>query len=351
MNNGIVQSLALASHIGSPAGFYHRNEGIMKRSCLIFNAKAGAASALEALRRRFMALSPCEFRSTADGHDVKTQVQAAIEQGAQRIIVAGGDGTVSRAVNAMAADFTRADLAILPFGTGNDLARSVGIPLDNIESALSLALSGESVPMDVVRVFDGKTAYLINAASAGFGGQVAADITETDKARWGAFAYWMTALTELINLPQFDIHMELDDCSFDAQIYGLTIANGRYLGGGFPIARGAFVNDGLLDVTVIPVLTTLELLAAGLNYAVGISSGGDRIENFRSRRVRVSSTPDMLFSIDGEPIREVEATFEVLPRALRIVAGTQAPAVCTASPNAAMGLPQGQTSDSSIHAL
>jgi hypothetical protein len=146
----------------------------MKRSCMIFNAKAGAASALEALRRRFMASSPCEFRSTADGHDVKTQVQSAVEQGAQRIIVAGGDGTVSRAVSAMAADFTRADLAILPLGTGNDLARSVGIPLDNIESALSLALSGESVPMDVVRVFDGKTGYLINAASAGFGGQVAA---------------------------------------------------------------------------------------------------------------------------------------------------------------------------------
>jgi diacylglycerol kinase family enzyme len=103
-------------------------------------------------------------------------------------------------------------------------------------------------------------------------------------------------------------------------------------------------------VTVIPVLPTLDLLAAGLNYAVGVSSGGDRIENFRSRRVRVSSKPEMLFSIDGEPIREVEATFEVLPLALRIVAGTQAPAVSNVSPAAAIGLPQGQASGSSIDA-
>lgn len=204
------------------------------------------------------------------------------------------------------------------------------------------------MPIDVVRVFDGNTSYLINAASAGFGGQVAADIDASDKARWGAFAYWMTAITELVNLPQFDIHMELDDRTSDSRVYGLTIANGRYLGGGFPIAREAFVNDGLLDVTVIPVLPALELLAAGLNYMVGVSSGGDRLQNFRSRRVHVSSMPEMLFSIDGDPIREVEATFEVLPGALRIVPGPQAPAISDASPTAVVLLPPSLVSDNSI---
>lgn len=319
----------------------------MKRTCLIFNARAGAANNLEVLFRRFMAAPQCDFRATSDAGEVKAQVESAIEQGAERIIVAGGDGTVSRVVDAVARDFERADLAILPLGTGNDLARSVGIPLDNLESALSLAFTGDSVPVDVVRVFDGQTTYLVNAASAGFGGQVAAGINAADKARWGASAYWMTAVTGLVNLPQFDVHVELDDRVFDSRVYGLTIANGRYVGGGFPIAREAYVNDGLLDITIIPVLPPLELLAAGLNYMVGISSGGDRLQNFQSRHVRVSSTPDMLFSIDGDPIREVDATFEVLPQALRIVAGPQAPAITRASSAAAVLVPQPQVSESS----
>lgn len=319
----------------------------MKRNCLIFNGNAGAASSLETLFRRFMSAPQCDFRATTDADDVRLQVQSAIEQGAERIIVGGGDGTVNRVVGAMAAHFGRADLAILPLGTGNDLARSVGIPLDNLEAALSLAFTGDSVPIDVVRVFDGQTTYLVNAASAGFGGQVSAGINPIDKARWGASAYWMTAIAELVNLPQFDVHVELDDQTFDSRVYGLTIANGRYLGGGFPIAREAFVNDGLLDVTVIPVLPALELLAAGLNYMVGIASGGDRLQNFRSRRVHVTSTPEMLFSIDGDPIREVEATFEVLPRALRVVAGGQAPAIDSRLSNAAILMP-GQASGNSI---
>lgn len=321
----------------------------MKRTCLIFNAKAGAASKLEALFRRFVSAPHCDFRATTNADNVNRQVRSAIEQGAERIIVAGGDGTVSRAVDAVARDFAQAELAILPLGTGNDLARSIGVPLDNLEAALSLAFSGDAVLIDVVRVFDGKTTFLINAASAGFGGQVAAGIKFEDKARWGAFAYWMTAVTELVNLPQFDVHLELDGRAVDSRVYGLTIANGRYLGGGFPIARQAFVNDGLLDVTVIPVLPALDLLAAGLNYMVGSSSGGDRLLNYRARRVHVTSTPEMLFSIDGDPVREVDATFEVLPRTVRVVTGPHAPAIRNGSPSAKIAMPERTVSPDMMH--
>ncbi len=307
---------------------------------VIFNARARGAGDPQTLRRSFAREHDCEFCATTDGTDVKHQVQTAIERGTERIIVAGGDGSVSRVVDALANDFSQVDLAILPLGTGNDLARSLGIPIGNLDAACELALSKPSVPIDVVRVFDGTATFLINAASAGFGGQVAANIADIDKARWGAFAYWMRAVGELVNLPQFDIHLDLDNWSFDTRAYGLTIANGRFLGGGFPIAREAFVDDGMFDVTVIPVLPTLELLAAGLNYMVGVSSGGDRLLNYRAKRVHVTSKPEMLFSIDGDPIREVDTTFEVLPKALRVVAGPHAPALLNASPAPTFVLPK-----------
>ncbi len=302
------------------------------KQCVIHNANAGANVIAQLKRRQFTTAQQCAFSAAVSAADVDRQVRTAVERGVERIIVAGGDGTVSRVVDILSNDFSRVDVAILPLGTGNDLARSMGIPLDNLDAAFELALSGESVSVDVVRVFDGETTYLINAASAGFGGQVAAHIDPLDKARWGAFAYWMTAVTELANLPQFDVNLKLDDRTFSSRVYGLTIANGRYLGGGFPIARKAFVNDGLIDVTVIPVLPTLELLAAGLNYMVGSSSGGDRLLNFRAKRVEVASTPEMLFSLDGEPVCEVEASFEVIPVALRVVAGPISPAIFKDSP-------------------
>ena len=83
----------------------------MKRTCLIFNARAGAANNLESLFRRFMSAPQCEFRATTGASDVKIQVQSAIEQGAERIIVAGGDGTVNRVVDGIAQDFGQVDLA------------------------------------------------------------------------------------------------------------------------------------------------------------------------------------------------------------------------------------------------
>ncbi len=296
---------------------------VNQKTCLIHNATAGMFSQLPLPIQRLQQCEWCESHSTEGPGDAEKLARLAVQQGVQRIIVAGGDGTVSQVVDGISPDFAHVELAILPLGTGNDLARSLGIPLDDLDAAVELAISDRVTPIDIVRVSAGIDSYMVNAASAGFGGKVAADVNQFDKARWGPFAYWTTAVAELVDVPQFDVHLDMDGQHRHTPVYGLVVANGRFVGGGFPIAPDALLNDGLLDVTIIPALPTLELLAAGLNFMLHRQQGTDHVATYRARSVHVHTTPEMMFSIDGEPTERIDADFEILPKALNIVAAEQ----------------------------
>lgn len=291
------------------------------RTSLIFNARAGSAARFTEKLQRFLKQTGCEFHATTGPGDSRQYARAAVEAGVQRIIVAGGDGTINQVINGLAPDFAQVELGIVPLGTGNDLARSLGLPADSPQSALSLAVNSGTQPIDLVRLTDGSTSYLINVATGGFGGKVAADLNDSDKCRWGALAYWITAVRELADIHELQIEVALDGQSRRWRVYGVAVANGRYVGGGFPIAPRALLNDGLLDVTVMPVLPAMELLAAGLDYMLGVAGETNRVPTFRARRVSITATPAIPFSIDGEPVQELTATFEVLPGVLRVVTG------------------------------
>jgi len=258
---------------------------------------------------------------------VEEFIDEAVRDGCERLIVAGGDGSVSRIVNALAPAFDRVELAILPTGTGNDLGRSIGVFGDSLETAWQIAVEGTATPIDVVRITNGSTSYLVNAATGGFGGKVSTDVQSQDKQRWGAIAYWMTAFAKLAELEPYEIRLEMDDASISSKLLGVAIANGRYVGGGFSAAPSAFLNDGLMDVTTVPVLPTLELLGAGIDFSLGRNLETSPAKTFQTSRLRIHSEPDMPISLDGEPTCAIDASFEVLPRVLPLVCGPQAVAI------------------------
>lgn len=297
------------------------------KTCTIVNDSSGASSQI---RSRLVSLargSGSEVLPVEQNRSPRELILKANRAGCQRLIVAGGDGTVSRLLNALGPEMSELELAVIPAGTGNDLARSLGIPLDSVDDAWRIAVEGQSVPIDVVRAASGQTSYFINAATGGFGGKVAVDIAAEDKRRWGAFAYWMTAVSNIVDLQEYAVEIELDDQQLKLATYGLGIANGRYVGGGFPIAPSAFLNDGLLHLTTVPVLPMVELMAAGLNFMLLRNEGENRVKTYQSSRVRIHSEPDLPFSIDGEPTRTMDAEFEVLPAATQVVAGHRAVAI------------------------
>lgn len=289
----------------------------MKRACIILNETAGHAFGVKARLAPLLKTYRCEFCTKGPDESVEEQARRAVSEGFERIVVAGGDGTLSHVVNGLAADLGRIELGLLPLGTGNDFARSLELPLDRIEAAVAIALGASTCAVDLLRVTGQKTFYAVNAVSGGMAGKVAADVLDVDKALWGAFAYWMTALSELMNMQASELHLDIDGQQFDLPSYGVVIANGRYVGGGFPIAPKATLFDEKLSIVIIPVLPAMELLSAGLNYTLG-RTPPEPIKTFEAKRVHVSSTPALHFSIDGEPTRAMEATFEVVPGALRM---------------------------------
>lgn len=290
---------------------------------LILNAHV---EAIHPIRERLMTLlkdSPCELRVTHSAEQAGEWAREAQRRGRGRLIVGGGDGTIHHVVNALEPPIAELELAVLPLGTGNDFARSLSLPLDDLAQAVDLALHGQATPIDLIRMTADQTTYLVNAASGGWGGRVAAGVATLEKSRWGPFAYWMTAVGELMEMRPFDVQLEIDSQVQTASVYAVFVTNGRFVGGGFPIAPAARLDDGWLDITLVPVLPTLQMLAAGLNFMLwqpwNDPSYGLRCE--RGRRVRIVTEPEMQFSLDGEPTRRVELTFEVVPQAMRCVVG------------------------------
>ena len=293
------------------------------RACLIFNPRAGTADRIKDFLLHLTGGARCELRPTTSELDASQIAREAVEEGFERIIVAGGDGTIGQVVNGIAPQFDSVVLAILPFGTGNDLARSLGITAERMDQACRSAF-GESIErIDVVQITGDATGYCINVANGGLGGRVAVDVQSVDKKRWGPMAYWMTSATRIVNLQEYEVEMKLDTQTVSRRLLGMAVANGRFVGGGFPIAPRALLNDGMLDVTVIPVMPALELMTTGLNFAMGRDLSDGPISTFRVRRVHLTANPEMPFSVDGEPTRRFDATFEVLPQKLRVIVGPE----------------------------
>src|SRR5688572_13570890 len=151
-------------------------------TCIIFNPKAGTAAQMEALREQIRARADWQLCETSDPAHVRRATISAAERRARTIVAAGGDGTIHAVVNAIIARRSDATLGVIPMGTGNDLARTLALPLDDPLAALALLDEGETRPIDLIRVRVGKRVIFgVNCAAGGFTGQMNEAITDQIK--------------------------------------------------------------------------------------------------------------------------------------------------------------------------
>jgi len=109
----------------------------------------------------------------------------------------GGDGSVSRLVNELGEQARHFELAIVPAGTGNDLARSLGVPLNDPHAAWDIALHGRVIEIDVGVLHGGSPGHFVNGITAGFGSRQASTASADQKSYWGQLAYWLSAASQL----------------------------------------------------------------------------------------------------------------------------------------------------------
>ncbi len=296
------------------------------RSLAIVNPKAGSYATYQAGLQKMEATGGC----VAEAENTETLAEAlatAERENIQRIIIVGGDGSVSRVVNALAKRSQTVELAIVPAGTGNDFARSLGVPVNDPLTAWEIALRGAARPVDGVALSGGPCAYFANCITVGFGGHQAADVDPQQKSSWGKIAYWLAALAQLGDMPEYEISLTTESLERELRCYGCWITNGRYVGGGFPVSPAAELDDGQLDVVIVPVLPTLELLAAGIDLATSGPEDAEQILHYRAVRVSITAPEPVPLSIDGEIAQTAAFACEVRAAALRCVVGPFQPAL------------------------
>lgn len=173
----------------------------------------------------------CEVAVPANTSETRLIAAEAARSGVKRVIVIGGDGTVSAVAGALAG--TQTALAVIPAGTGNDYCRNTSIPLKALH-ALPVALDGPTFQMDLGRVKGG--GYFVNAAGIGFDAQVARVASGYPKGMGGTLPYLMGALTTLPRYNAVEIEIKVDGDSYKGPAMMVAVANGRCYGGGMQIA-------------------------------------------------------------------------------------------------------------------
>jgi diacylglycerol kinase (ATP) len=292
------------------------------RTCIFVNARAGAASVAAALHEELAARPDMLWRTPGSAEEFAAAVAEALAAGCDTLVAAGGDGTVHALVNALAPHFDRARVGVLPLGTGNDLCRTLAIPLEPLEALEALA-AGHERRLDLMRVeTPARQLYCVNVAAGGFTGQMQEALTDDVKAWWGPLAYLRGAAEVLPNLTGYCTRLRLDDRPpQEVEVLNVLVANGRTAGGGLSVAPLANPEDGLLDVVTVRYGPLLDLTGVAALLLAGNYLDSDSVMHQTARRVEVVSAPGMWFSIDGEPLTQEAIAFTVMPRALRVLVG------------------------------
>jgi diacylglycerol kinase (ATP) len=286
---------------------------------VIFNPTAGSVTDIDAVLSQLQRLKPAAVRMTRRRGDAERFAREAIRKKFDYLVTAGGDGTLNEVINGIAKRASRVCVGLVPLGTGNDFARSLGLPRA-VEDNVDILISRKARPIDLVRVKSNRIRYFVNVSAGGFSGIVDEKLTPAIKHAWGPLAYLRSAAAALPKLHGYRTRLVFDDEEpLSIELYNVVIGNGRFVAGGLPIAPDADLSDGLLDVVLIPKRTGPEvaLLAAEILLARHLSSNS--IIFRRARKVAVRSRPGMWFNVDGEVVGNAPAVFQVAPRALNFV--------------------------------
>jgi diacylglycerol kinase family enzyme len=298
------------------------------RAKLIFNPGSGAVgespvqlmdviSAMQAWK-----LVPEAFL-VEPGCDLPAVVQNALEDGIRMFVVCGGDGTIDVMAGALAG--TPATLGIIPTGTQNNVALSLGIPTD-IPAAIAILRTGRRIKVDMGLAECGeiKRSFLeicsVGLLSALF--PAADDILHGNLTRVGDF------LATLAATPPAEMHLILDGRQeIKTVCHVVLVSNMPYIGPHFQVGTPASINDGLLDMLLFADLSKMDLLGYAIQVArTGGGPEDDRIQHYHVRRMDVDTNPAMPVMADGLLLGEGPLRISVQRHALAVMVGRPAPA-------------------------
>ena len=250
------------------------------------------------------------------------RAREAAADGARQIFVLGGDGTFQVLLNAIELP-SHVQLGILPAGGGNDLAASLGLPADPVESA-SLLMNGVSDFLDVAQAStaDGNKRLYAGGGGVGLDAEAARYAGGAFRHLRGRSRYLLAAIRALIGFHSIRVRVEFEPGEGEelrANVLVLGVLNTPSYGAGLRLAPAARPNDGCLDLVALEDLTWPEIVAVLRSLVATGELGTQRVRRFPIRWVRIETDRPCLFHGDGEILGPTPVEISVLPRAVSVL--------------------------------
>jgi len=252
------------------------------------------------------------FLQTDRPEIVVEQVKEACYKRVPLIIVGGGDGTISSAVQTIVG--SNSVLGVLPLGTGNAFAHDLGIPA-NPEEACQTLLEGKVESVDLGLV---KDRYFVNIATVGLTTRIAEGLTGERKRRFGRMAYAVAIFQAAMKAKPFKAILTTDEGRAEYDAMQFVVSSGRYHGG-FPVTPDAEITDCRLHGYILSATTRGALIKYALHLWGGRQVNLPEVHPFSTTAGQLETVPAMKVIIDGEPAGRIALDFKVAPRVLNVV--------------------------------
>ena len=259
---------------------------------------------------------PYAIRLTRNKGDAKKFSATALQEGFERIISVGGDGTLNEIVNGVAT--SKIVLGILPFGTGNDLAHALNLRKD-FNQMMKALVSPTIKNIDLVKI---NQDYFINASGIGIDGNVVKHIESRPMIKkFGKIGYMLSAFQTLMKYHPIKLNVTIDDENrVLSNVWIFAMANGPYFGGGMKICPDASLTDGLLDLCMVQNLTKLRFIQLFLLIYSGRHIQQQQyVTTIKAKKVTLESSTHLILQMDGEIKESPSVTVEVIPGSIQLI--------------------------------
>lgn len=248
------------------------------------------------------------------GHAMQLAGSAA-EEGVDAVVAVGGDGTLNEVINgvyAVSKSF-ECGIGIVPNGTANDFAARFGIPVDNPVDALGIVARGHVRHLDLGRV-NGE--LFANVASGGFGAEVVSETSPTLKKLAGKLAYVLTGLANLTALESRPARIEGEGFTWEGDLFSVNVGNSGHAGGGLHVCPRAVLDDGLLDMLVVPDMPLRNAVQLYDEMRNGWLAESDLVLYHQSPWFHIEAPGGIQVNLDGESRTGASFHFDLLPQAM-----------------------------------
>lgn len=288
---------------------------------IIANPAAGTAqdlTPLDLLQERLAGMGhDVRVRFTEGPGHARTLAQAAA-MGSDLIIAAGGDGTLNEVLNGIASSpegLRRCRLGVLPVGTGNDFARTLGI--ETPDAALDALVAGRERPIDLVQL---DQRVFLNASAGGFTAETSSHVTSDLKQAVGKLAYLIGGVRALLEYEPVRARVEGAGRVLDADLQLFAVCNGAYIGGGHQLAPTAVPDDGQMEVCLVRASSSLDFLSLLPQLSSGDHVDDEDVAYFRATDLTISFARSIKINTDGEVLEATACHYRMRPGAVRMVA-------------------------------